>query len=193
MIGKMLAKIRKDQEITKTELSKLTDINIGHITHIEKGERNPSHKALKNICAALNIPYQPLFQTYDKTINQIQTDYKIVNHISYNQIPVFDTITNMIDCPTNASNSSFAFKITDSLMEPVFQKDSYAFVELNTPLDNRDFGLFKLNDKILFKRFIIRKDGLVLRSEDKSIPDIILSPRDNFTIIGKVILPIKNK
>lgn len=193
MIGKMLAKIRKDQGITKTELSKLTDINIGHITHIEKGERNPSHKALKNICTSLNIPYQPLYQTYDKTITQNHIDYKFANHITYNQIPVFENMTNLINCPSNAANASFAFKVTDSHMEPSFLENSYAYVELNTPLNNRDFGLFKYNDEILFKRFVIRKDGLVLRSEDKSIPDIVLSPRDNFIIIGKVIQTNTNK
>ena len=54
MLGSMISKIRKEQHMTKVELSKKTGINIGHITHIEKGERNPSHKALKNICKALD-------------------------------------------------------------------------------------------------------------------------------------------
>ena len=58
MIGKMIQRIRKEKGITKTKLSEMTDINIGHLTHIEKGERNPSHKALKSICSYLNITYQ---------------------------------------------------------------------------------------------------------------------------------------
>ena len=44
MIGDMIGKIRKEKGMTKTELAKLTGINIGHLTHIEKGERNPSIK-----------------------------------------------------------------------------------------------------------------------------------------------------
>ena len=56
MIGDMIARARKEKGFTKTELARLTDINIGHLTHIEKGERNPSHKALKAICKALDIP-----------------------------------------------------------------------------------------------------------------------------------------
>ena len=70
MIGDMIAKVRKEKGMTKTELAKLTGINIGHLTHIEKGERNPSHKALKNICKALDIPYQQLMYTYDKELNE---------------------------------------------------------------------------------------------------------------------------
>ena len=60
MIGDMIAKIRKEKHMTKTELARRTGINIGHLTHIEKGERNPSQNALKNICKALDTPYQPL-------------------------------------------------------------------------------------------------------------------------------------
>lgn len=69
MIGDMIAKVRKEKGMTKTELAKITGINIGHLTHIEKGERNPSHKALKNICKALDVPYQQLMYTYDKELN----------------------------------------------------------------------------------------------------------------------------
>ena len=62
MLGSMISKIRKEKQMTKVELSKRTNINIGHITHIEKSERNPSHKALKSITNALEIPYKILSQ-----------------------------------------------------------------------------------------------------------------------------------
>ena len=77
MIGDMIGKIRKEKGMTKTELAKLTGINIGHLTHIEKGERNPSHKALKSICSSLNIPYQQLLYTYDK---QLTEEQKVIDH-----------------------------------------------------------------------------------------------------------------
>ena len=92
MIGDMIAKARKAKGMTKTELARLTDINIGHLTHIEKGERNPSHKALRNICKALDIPYQQLMFTYDKMINEEQESYKVVEHISYNKILAVDSL-----------------------------------------------------------------------------------------------------
>ena len=79
MIGNMISKIRKEKGITKTELARQTDINIGHLTHIEKGERNPSHKALKSICYALNVPYQELLYTYDQELSDEQLEYKYIN------------------------------------------------------------------------------------------------------------------
>ena len=72
-------------------------------------------------------------------------------------------------------------------MEPKFIEGSYAFLELNVPLENRNFGLFNYNNQILLRRFIIRQSDLVLRAENKNYPEIILSENDNFTIIGKVI------
>ena len=87
MIGEMIAKIRKEKGITKTELANQTNINIGHLTHIEKGERNPSHKALKEICYALNVPYQQFLYAYEQELTNEQKEYNYLDHISFNKVP----------------------------------------------------------------------------------------------------------
>lgn len=187
MLGSMISKIRKDKNITKVELAKKTKINIGHITHIEKGERNPSHKALKNICTALKVPYKNLMNMYDKVITEDEVRYKLLDHVSYNKVVAVDSIDNFIECPYTVTNASMAFKILDDSMEPKLKEGSYAFLELNAPLINRDFGLFKYNNEFLVRRFIIRQDKLILRPENKNYPEIDLSEDDDFTIIGRVI------
>lgn len=191
MLGNMISKIRKDKNITKVELAKRTKINIGHLTHIEKGERNPSHKALKKICEALKVPYQTLMYMYDRYVTEDEKRYKLFDHVSYNKVVAVDSIDNFIECPYTIPNASMAFKIKDDSMEPKLQKNSYAFLDLNAPLINRDFGLFMYDGKMLVRRFIIRQDKLILRPENKDYPEIDLSENDNFTIIGRVI-PNKN-
>lgn len=190
MIGDMLAKARKDKGMTKTELAKVTDINIGHLTHIEKGERNPSHKALKSICKALNIPYQPLMFTYDKEIDEEQSLYNVTDCISYNKVLAIDKIGGFIDCPPKLPSSAFAIKVQDSSMEPTFKKDSYVFVEPNSPLSSKDYGIFELNGSIIIRKFFSKKGKITLKADNKEIEEIKLSSEDNFTIIGKVF---KNK
>ena len=111
MIGDMIAKVRNEKGMTKTELARLTNINIGHLTHIEKGERNPSHKALKNICKALDIPYQQLMYTYDKQVSEEQEEYGLINHIAYNKIPAIGKLESFIDCPSNLPSASIAVKL----------------------------------------------------------------------------------
>lgn len=187
MLGSMIAKIRKEQHMTKVELSKRTGINIGHITHIEKGERNPSHKALKSITKALNVPYQIITHLYDKAITEDDKRCKMINHLSFNKVLAIDSYSNFVDCPSSASNASIALKIQDDVMEPLFPKDSYGFLELNVPLKNKDIGLFEYNGELMVRRFIIRKDNLVLRADNKKYEDINLSEDDEFTIIGRLV------
>ena len=186
MIGNMISIIRKEKGITKTKLSEMTGINIGHLTHIEKGERNPSHKALYTICDALDIPYEELLHTYDKTLTLEQEKYDYLKYISYNKVPLFSNIENYIDCPSNFKKATFAYKVPDTSMEPVFSKGSSVFVEIAGILENKDYGLFKVNNEIVIRKFLYRKSGFVLRSENKELPDIQVPDLENFQIIGKI-------
>ena len=172
MIGDMIARIRKEKKISKTDLAKQTGINIGHLTHIEKGERNPSHKALRTICKALEVPYQPLMYTYDKTLSDDQEFYKAPNHISYNKVLAIDTMNSFMECPCALPSATLAIKIPDNSMEPKLPKDVYVFIELNSPLNNRDIGVFEYDGKIIIRRFIVRRDKLVLRADNKEFEEI---------------------
>ena len=187
MIGDMIAKVRKEKGITKTELAKLTDINIGHLTHIEKGERNPSHKALKNICKALDIPYQQLMYTYDKTISEEQEQYNLIDHISYNKVIAIDKIGGFINCPSSVPSSCVAIKISDEAMEPTLEKNTYAFLEFNSLLNNKDIGLFSVNKKIIIRRFYNKKGKITLKADNSEFDDISLTSEDSFYIIGKFL------
>ena len=187
MLGQMIAYIRKEKKLTKAGIARGTNINTGHLTHIEKGERNPSHKVLKNMCKTMGIPYRPLMYTYDKELTEEQLAYKVVTHIPYDKIPTFDLLGGLIDCPTTVSGASIAVKINDTSMEPKLKKGSYAFIEFNTPLNNRDIGLFSYEGQLLIRKFVIRQDGLCLRAENKDIKDIVLSSKDKFCIIGKIL------
>ncbi len=190
MIGDLIAKARMERGITKAELADETDINIGHLTHIEKGERNPSHKALKSICRAIGIPYQPLMFTYDKEISEEQKAYNVVKHISYDKVLAVDNISGFIDCPSKVPGAALAVKVPDASMEPTFAKGSYVFVEFNTPLNSRDYGIFSYNNSVIIRKFLSRNGNITLKADNKEIAEIKVNESDTFYIIGKVF---KNK
>ena len=173
MIGDMLSKIREDKNISKTNIAKETNINVGHLTHIEKGERK--------------VPYQPIMYTYDKKLTEEQTGYEVVNHIKYDTIPMFDTLTGFATVPQEYASSSLCLKVKDNTMAPKFNQNDYVFIELNTPLNNKDFGLFEYRGEYIIRKFIVRKNDLVLRSEQDGIDDIVVTSKDNFYIIGRVL------
>ena len=187
MIGDMIERVRNEKNVAKSELARRTNINIGHITHIEKGERNPSHRALKTICRALEIPYQPLMYTYDKVFSDEQKNNNMPEHISYDKIVAVSSVDSFITCPVDLPSASIALKVEDNSMAPRLEKGVYAFIEFNTPLDNKDIGLIEFNGKIMIRRYVIRKDDLVLRADNKEFSDIIISEKDTYNIIGKVI------
>ena len=187
MLGDIISRILREKNITKSELARRTNINIGHITHIEKEERNPSHRALKAICRALDVPYQPMMYMYDKAFTDEQINNNMPDHISYNKILAVNSINSFIECPVDLPNAALAIKIPDNSMMPRLEKDTYAFVEFNTPLENKDIGLFEFNKKIIIRRYVIRKDSLVLRADNKDFSDIIISEKDNYYIIGRIV------
>ncbi len=189
MIGKVIAKIREDKKVSKTDLSKIINIDVGHLTHIEKEERNPSHKALKSICTALNIPYQPLMYTYDKDLTEEQESYKVASHIKYDSIPVISSIDGFAKCPPEMRSATFVLKINDNDMAPKYMAGSSVFVELNAPLSSKDVGIFEYEGKIIIRKFIVRRTDIVLRAENNNISEIVVTKDDNFYIIGKVLGP----
>lgn len=190
MIGAMLAKIRKDRGVTKSELAKLIGVDTGHLTHIEKGERKPSIKTLKLMCKVLDIPYQPLLYTYDKDLKNSQRDHKSLEYLSYTKILAFDDInsfSNFIDCPTYNPTASFAIKISDDSMLKTFDLNTYAYVELNTLVEHNDIGLFKYEDKILLRKLWVKQNTFVLKADNPDYPDIKIKNFDKFFIIGKIL------
>lgn len=188
MLGNLLAKIRKEKNITKTELSTLTDINIGHLTHIEKGDRNPSYYALNTICNSLKIPTRPISNTYHKTLTKEQLEYKYINYLPYNKIPAISSIDTYINCPYTFSNAAFAFKMPDSSMIPLFNKNCYVFIEPCGSLENKDIGLFKYNNEFLIRRLIYKNGKFVLKANNKNYKNIKISTFDDFLIIGKAYI-----
>ena len=186
MLGNLIERIRKERGISKTELAGKTKINIGHLTHIEKGNRKPSHKSLRTIADALNVPYQSLFASYDRELDEKQLEYDYIEHITYNQIPAFSKIDGFIDCPSNFPNATFAFKATDNTMAPIVKENAYVFVELNGLIKHKEIGLFRLNGEFIIRKLLYKREHFILKANDRSIKDITVSDSDSFQIIGKI-------
>lgn len=187
MIGRLIAKIRTDKNIKKVELANATGINIGHLTHIEKEERNPSHKTLKMIADALDVPIQPLMYAYDRNLTEEQLDYLIVDHINYSSVPIVNSIIGYSACPKNIGKASFIVRALDNSMEPKIDSSDFVYIELNAPLNSKDIGLFQYNNQLLIRKFIVRKNDIVLRAESDDVDDIIINKNTEFYILGKIL------
>ena len=84
-------------------------------------------------------------------------------------------------------SAALAIKVQDSALEPTFAKDSYVYVELNTPLNTKDYGIFSYNGEILIRRFYSKMGKIILKVDNKEYQEIQVKPDDEFYIIGKVL------
>ena len=168
MLGNLLSHIREKKEMSKTNIAEAIGINVGHLTHIEKGERNPSQKTLKDICKAMNIPYLPVSYFYDKEFTEEQNKYELINSIAYDTVPLISNIATMVQCPAS------------------IPKGTTVFVEYGAMPLHREFGLVQYNDEFLIRRFVYRKNKLVLKADNLLTRDITILNGSEFTFIGKV-------
>ncbi len=125
--------------------------------------------------------------TYDKELNEEQEKYGIVEHISYNKVLAVDNIDSFVDCPSSAPSASLAVKVPDDSMDSTFEKGQYIFIELNSPLNNKDIGLFNVNNEIVIRKFFLKKGKFTLKADNKSYKDMVITADDEFYIIGKVL------
>ena len=51
----------------------------------------------------------------------------------------------------------------------------------------RIFGIFFVDNKLIIRKFIVRKNDISLRAENKSYDEIIVTKDSDFFIVGKVI------
>lgn len=188
MLNRLLTKIRKDRH--KSKFSIATDCNLdpGYISHVENGERVPSHSALKKMCKSLEVPYQQLMYTYDKPLlaNHIESDF--INLVPYHSVIAVKNLDDLIKCPSQFGSASFALYVSDESMEPKFIRGSYVFVEQNSPISSREFGLFYYHGDFYIRRFNVRDTIYVLTAENPKFPNIRASKNDSdFYAIGKII------
>lgn len=186
MLGSLISFIREKKDLSKTVVAEKTGINVGHLTHIEKGERKPSPKALRDICSALDIPYQPLTYTLDKELTEDQVRFNLIASVPYDTVPLVSNIEDMILCPASIPDASIAFIMKDDSMKSSVPKGSTVFVEFNAIPLHREIGLFKYGSSILVRRIVYRKNKIVLKSDNLLTKDIAITDGSEFTIIGKV-------
>ena len=73
-------------------------------------------------------------------------------------------------------------------MQPTFEKDSYVFVEFNTPLNSKDYGLFSYNGEVIIRKFASKQGKVTLKVDNKdNFKDINVKDSDEFYIIGKIL------
>ena len=124
--------------------------------------------------------------TYDKEFTEEQNKYELINSIAYDTVPLISNIDAMVQCPASIPNASFAITMKDDTMKASIPKGTTVFVEYGAMPLHREFGLVQYNGEFLIRRFVYRKNKLVLKADNLLTRDITILNGSEFTFIGKV-------
>ena len=69
LVGKAIAKFRKNKGVTQEVLSGLSDIGRTHLSAIERGERKPTLETLYRISCALDVNMSEIVISIENAIN----------------------------------------------------------------------------------------------------------------------------
>ena len=186
MIGQMIKNIRTSKKMSLKSIADITGIDIGHLSHIEKGERNPSYKALCAICSALEVSVTQFVGSIGKELNEQQEEYGYIKYVPYNKAPLVN-ILEYVDIPKDYKENIMAVIVPDDSMDKIAQMGEHVFIGIAKPVNNKDVGLFSYNGEILIREFNYSSNKIKLKAYNKEYKTITVNENDEFYIIGKLI------
>ncbi len=83
----------------------------------------------------------------------------------------------------------FALRVENDSMEPVFHPGDIIIINPNIEPNNGDYVIVRLKDpgEVTFKKLLLKDELVILRPLNPRYEDIILSRKEKFEIIGKVV------
>ena len=144
MIGKVIREERLKRKISSKAFAKLIDIDNGFLTHIEKGERNPSRKVLAKICTELDLSYDFMLSLLENSLSENSTEYDVTKYTPTNKVLYAENIS-LIECPKLSDSVSFITRMPDKSMEPLIFEDSLLHIKYTSFIENGDICIVVFN------------------------------------------------
>ncbi len=186
MIGKVIRQERLNRKMSSTDLAKAVDINVGFLTHIEKGERNPSRTVLAKICRELDLSYDFMLSLLQNSLSDENAEYDVTQYTPTSKVLYAENIS-LIECPKLSESVSFITRMPDDSMTPLIAKGSLLHVKYTSFIQNGDICIAVLNGKTIIREFFATSNGIRLHAENANYEDVIITANDSLDIIGKII------
>lgn len=186
MIGKVIRQERLNRKISSTDFAKAVGINIGFLTHIEKGERNPSRTVLARICKELDLSYDFMLSLLQNSLSDTQAEYDVTKYTPTHKVLYAENVS-LIECPKLSDAVSFITRMPDDSMEPLISKSTLLHIKYTSFIQNGDICIIVLNNKTLVREFFTTKEGIKLQAKSSKYEDILITSNDSLDIIGKII------
>ena len=187
MIGKVIREERMKRKITSKAFAETIGIDNGFLTHIEKGERNPSRTVLNKICQELDLSYDFMLSLLQNSLSDVSADYDVTTYTPTNKVLYAENIS-LIECPKLSDSVSFVTRMPDVSMEPIIMRNSLLHIKYTSFINNGDICIVVLNGTTLIREFNSTKESIKLIPSNPAYETITINPnKDSLDIIGKII------
>ena len=187
MVGKIIRQERIKQKVKSKDLAKAAGVDTGHLSHIEKGIRNPSKTILAKICDELNLSYQFMLNISQNAVEEDSEAYDVTTSVPYNKVLYAENFK-LIDCPKDIYGASLITKMKDDSMSPDIKKGAIIYVHYTSTIAPNDICLISYNGENYVRKVSVKEDHFVLSATNKEYKDIKVENNDpDFNIIGTII------
>jgi repressor LexA len=97
-----------------------------------------------------------------------------------------------IDKILNYENAFFLKVEGDSMINAGINDGDLALIKMQKQLENNEIGAFRINGEVTLKRLKIEDNTITLKAENFLYKDIIVTEKDNFEVIGKLVYLLRN-
>lgn len=200
---------------TTKVLAEKTGMSESYLTHIKNGTRRWNEDALKKLSTAFSLHPVDLFTQRKNRTDNIDTTVKMPETTSVDlQLKIVPVMGDVPSNPSpynnqlmqvttgykdvfvpvfnNADESMFCFCIENNLMAPNFVKGDYLIISPETWTRSSDVAAVEYGNDAPTKAIMqvsYMEDFIVLESVNHKLPPVaLIRGKDNFRVIGKVIL-----
>ena len=192
-IGKKIELLRKNKKLTRDELAEKVNISKQSIFNYETERRLIPIDALSLIADFFEVPIESFFNDNFINSEKIKNNNTVkipVIPIAYSDMTNIPSVIDWYEFPVSLSkNADYATIQDNNSMEPKIYEDDLILIKKTNELENENIGLFKLNGKIICKRFFknLITNEILLKSDNLTVDSIKITEKDNFKIVGKVV------
>lgn len=97
-----------------------------------------------------------------------------------------------IDKILNYENAFFLKVEGDSMINAGINDGDLALIKMQKQLENNEIGAFRINGEVTLKRLKIEDNTIKLKAENFLYKDIVVTEKDNFEVIGKLVYLLRD-
>ena len=193
-LNKNLGEIMHLKSMTIQNLSDKAKLAVGTIQKLLTDPNcNPTISSIESICNVLNISISELIGQKKDLIESNSSKVPLIeweNVISFQKsIKLVNLVHTYISVPSQQSKESFALRVKDDSMGPLFPKNAILIFDINISPKNNSYVLSQLNNfqDIIFKQLLIDEPFKYLSSTNPKLNKDIIKMKPMDKIIAVLI------